>query len=99
MLSICIPVYNYDVTMLVQILYQQAGELQIVFEIICIDDCSKEEYRKVNEQVITYAKYVQLHQNIGRAKIRNLFLEYVHFKYLLFLDCDSEIISDDFVKR
>ena len=42
-------------------------------------------------------KYIQLDKNISRTKIRNLFLKYAKYDYLLFLDCDTLIISDDFV--
>jgi GT2 family glycosyltransferase len=34
-------------------------------------------------------RYVELEQNIGRARIRNLFLQYARYDYMLFLDCDS----------
>lgn len=100
MLSVCIPIYNFDVTGLVVILHQQAVRQNIAAEVICIDDCSDEEFRVKNKDVCnTYGKYIQLEQNVGRAKIRNLFLKYAMFDYLLFLDCDSVLITSDFVKK
>ena len=41
MLSILIPIYNFDVQELVQKLHQQASLLAIAFEIVCVDDGSQ----------------------------------------------------------
>ncbi|MBL4705212.1 MAG: glycosyltransferase, partial [Flavobacteriales bacterium] len=43
------------------------------------------------------AKLICLPENIGRAKIRNLFLKHARHDYLLFLDCDSLIEKKDFL--
>ena len=99
MLSICIPVYNFNVTSLISKLSQQIKKTDVLCEIILIDDCSAEEFEKVNENVCRKENYIQLDKNIGRAKIRNLFLKYAKYDYLLFLDCDTFIISDDFVAK
>jgi glycosyltransferase involved in cell wall biosynthesis len=100
MLSICIPIYNFDVTGLVVILHQQAVRQNVPAEVICIDDCSDDEFRTKNKDVCnTYGKYIQLEENVGRAKIRNLFLSYAVFDYLLFLDCDSVLITSDFIRK
>ena len=97
MLSICIPIYNFNVTSLIDKLSQQIKKTDVLCEIILIDDCSAEEFKKINEDVCRKEIYIQLGKNIGRAKIRNLFLKYAKYDYLLFLDCDTLIISDDFV--
>lgn len=100
MISICIPVYNYKVDSLVQDLSIQLELLKVQAEILVIDDGSDDEYRKFHQEKlynIPYCKYVELLQNVGRAKIRNLFLNYIQYDYLLFLDCDVKIISNDFV--
>jgi len=99
MLSICIPIYNFNVTSLVNKLSQQIKKIDILCEIILIDDCSVEEFKKINENVYKKEIYIQLDKNIGRVKIRNLFLKYAKYDYLLFLDCDTFIISDDFVAK
>ncbi|MDR1113241.1 MAG: glycosyltransferase, partial [Bacteroidales bacterium] len=39
-----------------------------------------------------------LSQNVGRARIRNLFTQYARYDYLLFLDCDSLIDNPDFLE-
>ncbi|MFO7922618.1 MAG: glycosyltransferase [Bacteroidales bacterium] len=98
MISICIPVYNFNITNLVGELSKQGNLAGIPFEIIVIDDFSKADYRKQNAEVCIPHTYIELDRNIGRSKIRNLFPVYSNFEYLLYVDCDSEIISDDFLK-
>ena len=98
MLSVCIPVYNVNVAKLVKALSEQAVQLNVPAEIIVIDDHSDEQYRKESDKLGSdLVKYIQLPENIGRAKIRNLFLKYVKYEHLLFLDCDSEILDNQFL--
>lgn len=99
MISICIPVYNFDVRQLVNSLSGQVENAGVACEIVLIDDGSDEEYKKINRSVCNREIYVELSENIGRASIRNLFLEYAKYQFLLFLDCDSLIVSDAFLKR
>jgi glycosyltransferase involved in cell wall biosynthesis len=98
-LSICIPTYNFDVNDLVKDLQNQIASNDLDAEIILIDDASKTEFIEKNkdlEKLIT--QFIFLEKNIGRSKIRNLFLNYSQSEYLLFLDCDGKIISENFLK-
>lgn len=97
MISICIPVYNFDINQLVNSLRTQANENKQIVEIIIIDDASDFSYKKLNEKIAKQETYIKLKKNIGRAKIRNLFLDYANYEYLLFLDCDSLVISENFI--
>jgi glycosyltransferase involved in cell wall biosynthesis len=98
MLSICIPVYNVKVGKLVRALSEQASGLDVPIEIVIIDDHSEDVYHKENKTLETEKiKYIHLPENIGRSRIRNLFLKYVQYNYLLFLDCDSEILDKQFL--
>ncbi|MFC0877457.1 glycosyltransferase family 2 protein [Saccharicrinis sp. FJH2] len=99
MLSICIPIFNYNVCDLVNALSDQINQLSAPAEIVLIDDCSSEVFRKENEKCCNTHNYIKLKKNIGRSAIRNLFLKYTRYNYLLFLDCDSLIISDNFLKN
>lgn len=99
MLSICVPIYNINVTHLVNSLHYQAKQLQVPYEIVLIDDKSNDFFKNENRIVCNQFNYIELPENIGRAKIRNLFLKYTSYTYLLFLDCDSEIISDFFLQN
>jgi cellulose synthase/poly-beta-1,6-N-acetylglucosamine synthase-like glycosyltransferase len=99
MISVCVPVYNADVRNLARFLHQQAGQLAVAVELVFIDDASDESFRKVNRGIQHLVRYIELDANIGRARIRNLFLKYAVYKYLLFLDCDAKILSNDFLKN
>ena len=56
MLSILIPVYNYNVVPLVLELHKQCLECEIDFEILCQDDASNSELNEENE-IINGLKY------------------------------------------
>jgi len=99
MISICIPIYNFKVVDLVRKLSAQSAQLNVLSEIILIDDCSNNTFRKINEGVCSEKNYIKLEKNIGRAAIRNLFLNYAKYNNLLFLDCDSIISSDVFLVK
>ena len=99
MLSICIPVYNVDVTKLVSDLHTQIQELNESIEIVLIDDASNLEIKVKNRLLEDYCKIIELETNVGRSKIRNLFVSECKNPYLLFLDCDSEIISSNFLAK
>ena len=98
MISVCIPVYNFNITALVNELVKQCEQMNIPTEIIVIDDCS-EELKTDNQRVSKNVKYIDLPKNIGRAKIRNRFLEYANYQYLMFLDCDSLVVREDFLSK
>lgn len=97
MISVCIPIYNFDVTNLVEELCLQLKKINVPSEIVLIDDSSDTVFKEKNEAVCIQHNYTKLEKNIGRAAIRNLFLKYAKFDHLLFLDCDSKIAKDDFL--
>lgn len=100
MLSILIPIYNFDITGLVKELELQCNRSEFPIEIICVDDASSEAYKLKNRLIeqIPFVNYLELDTNIGRSKIRNLLARKSKYEFLLFLDCDSQIISGDFIK-
>ncbi len=100
MLSILIPVYNYNSFRLVESLHKQAEQCAITYEIIVIDDASTKKESK-NQQIssLSHTSYTELDKNIGRSKIRNLLAEKAQYDYLLFMDCDSEVSSDNYIKN
>ena len=51
MLSILVPIYNYNTNPLVLELHKQCLECNIEFEILCQDDCSN-EFLTENQTVI-----------------------------------------------
>lgn len=99
-LSICIPVYNFDIRELVFDLKREIDSQNIDAEILLIDDASKEECRQINRGLQNIAhQFIFLEQNIGRSRIRNLFLQYAAGEYFLFLDCDGKITENNFLKK
>ncbi len=100
MLSICIPIYNTSIRLLIESLYKQCIGCKIPFEIVCIDDAST-LYKKENSSVLDYkeVKFSVLKQNVGRAVVRNLLAEQAKFDTILYLDSDVTIPSNDFIKK
>jgi hypothetical protein len=99
-LSILIPIYNYDVRPLAKSLAIQGELLNTPFELLCFDDGSSSDYKKMNREIaeLKNTSYIELPENIGRTRIRNKLASASKFSYLLFLDCDSKIVKDDFLK-
>lgn len=100
-LTICIPIYNVDVRPLVQQLHQQIQQLGVACDIICMDDNSREEIKTANRatlQTLLQVSYIELRDNVGRAKIRNWLAKTATGTHLLYLDCDSSIVNDHFVR-
>lgn len=100
MLSICIPIYNFDINSLVKELHRQLKEVRIDFEILLMDDASQNDFRKKNSSLenLQHCTYIQLNQNIGRSAIRNKLAEQASYPYLIFMDCDSEA-AGDFIQK
>jgi glycosyltransferase involved in cell wall biosynthesis len=98
MFSICIPVYNYEVGELVKNLQAQAVKTKLPFEIVLMDDASSDEYRKSNAAIdLPGVRYIQLTENGGRCKIRNQLAREAKYPYLIFMDCDSLVPSEDYL--
>ncbi len=100
MISILIPTYNYDITLLVTDLHRQAIETHVDFEIIVMEDGSTlnvEENKTVNE--LEFCKQIILDKNIGRSAVRNKLADAAKYEQLLFMDCDAEVCSEYFVAK
>ncbi|OBW42867.1 Undecaprenyl-phosphate 4-deoxy-4-formamido-L-arabinose transferase [Chryseobacterium sp. MOF25P] len=99
-ISVCIPVYNFDIRNLVAALRKEIQTHQTEAEIILIDDASDNCFNEIYQEASVYAdQFIFLEKNIGRSKIRNLFLKQTKGEYLLFLDCDAKIDSSDFLEN
>ena len=66
MLSVCIPIYNVDVTKLVSDLHMQIQKLNESIEIVLIDDASDLENKAKNRLLKEYCKIMELEINVGR---------------------------------
>jgi cellulose synthase/poly-beta-1,6-N-acetylglucosamine synthase-like glycosyltransferase len=99
MLSINIPVYNFEITRLVTGLKKQAEKLGIDYEIRVYDDKSNPEIKKKNRKIKSQNNvvYLELRKNVGRAAIRNKMGFDSKYQYLLFIDADSKLVSKNFL--
>lgn len=100
MLSILIPIYNFDVRQLVAELEQQCISAGAAYEIICLDDKSEEAFRQKNRAVqsLLHVHYEELSENLGRSRIRNRLADLARYPYLLFMDCDSKVVKKDYIQ-
>lgn len=100
MLSILIPVYNYDIRPLVAGLRAQCEAAAVAWEILCFDDASGEGFRQSNREMATWpgVTWRELPSNQGRARIRNLLAGAARYEFLLFMDCDSGLVRPDYIR-
>ena len=101
MLSILIPVYNYDVTLLTQELSDQLNQLNYVYEIIILDDCStKPEYIINNKKLDTIpnCSFITQSSNKGRTSTRLNLAKMARYEWLLFLDADVLPLRKNFIE-
>jgi GT2 family glycosyltransferase len=99
MISICIPIYNFNVGDLTRELDRQLSAGGSPYEILLMDDASEAPYREINKSLASaHIRYIQLTGNIGRSKIRNKLAAAARYPYLIFMDCDSRIPSDHYIK-
>lgn len=101
MISILIPVYNQNAVSLVKSLKDQCESLDIQYQIMVFDDCSNEEARKQNRELGHEfgVNYLELSENLGRARIRNRLARMARFKHLIFIDGDSTVVRDDYIQK
>ncbi|TGE15447.1 glycosyltransferase [Hymenobacter elongatus] len=100
-LSILIPVYNRDVTILVSDLLEQLPDWGGPAEILCLDDASAPEFRELNGLLRVWPSvcYQELPRNVGRSAIRNQLAAAARYPWLLLLDNDSLLPDDQFLAR
>lgn len=98
-LSILIPIYNYDIAALTEVLHKQLTANTNQGEIILLDDGSLPEFVSKNQSVANKLniRYILNKKNEGRQASRQKLSNLARYDYLLFLDCDSEIINNDFL--
>ena len=99
MLSILIPVYNYNAYPLVSELHKQCLKCEIAFEIFCQDDASNQiesENQKINS--LENCIFSINNSNLGRGKNINFLAEKAQCEWLLILDCDTFPTKNNFIQ-
>lgn len=101
MLSILVPIYNYNVYPLVAELHKQCTECGINFEILCQDDASQSTLNTFNESVnaLSHCSFVTLEENLSHRENRNSLAKQAKYDFLLFIDGDSIITHADYIKK
>lgn len=100
MLSVLIPVFNFDVRNLVRQVITQCQHNQIQFELILLNDASDQTFQYIFEELKSES-YVHLYENTkncGRAASRNRLGTLAQYDWLLFLDCDVQLIHENFIQ-
>lgn len=107
MVSILIPVFNYDCSLLVANLIQQGDALKAKedfdYEIILADDHStQQDTIKKNISTLSSCKQgIYLSQNTqhGRARNRNSAIRIAKGDFIIFIDCDAQIPNGHFLEN
>ena len=100
MVSVLIPVYNYNISALVSEIHKQLITSDIPFEILCYDDCSSNgSLQDINKTIntLSHAEYHILPKNIGRSAIRNKLARDAKYDWCLFLDADVMPKNGNFI--
>lgn len=100
MLSILIPVYNYNAFPLVFELHRQCLECNLAFEIICQDDASNDFLTENNEiNTLENCHFSSNKTNLGRGGNINKMARKANYDWLLILDCDTFPKDSNFISN
>jgi hypothetical protein len=99
MISILIPVYNYDINNLINEIHSQISDCKVPFEIIALEDGSTPNHIKINEAIneLSHTKLIVSELNIGRVAARQMLSNNSKFDWLLFIDADTLPKSKSFL--
>lgn len=101
MISILIPIYNWNISDLVTELNRQITTLEIEVEVIFYDDFSTDKNKvAINETVINQFgfKFVKSLQNRGIADALNFLSTLATYDWLIYLDADVIPVKSNFIK-
>lgn len=95
-ITVIMPVYNsekYLEKAVESVLNQTFGD----FELICINDCSKDGSKDILDSLAKKderVKPIHLPENVGAGKARNFGLDKAEGEYIAFMDADDTVESD-----
>jgi len=103
-LSILIPTYDYVCYTLVYDLQSQCEDLGNFggYEIIVLEDGGKDQVKAIANHKINdlqHCRYIRNKENVGRTAIRNRLAYLSQGEWLLFMDSDGKVISNNFIKK
>ncbi|MBE8723644.1 glycosyltransferase family 2 protein [Flavobacterium hungaricum] len=101
MLSILIPVYNYNVFSLVSELAAACNYNGISYEILCQDDASNSTQNILNQEINSFSNcFFYINEiNLGRGKNINSLAKKSKYDWLLIIDCDTFPAHENFISN
>lgn len=101
MLNICIPVFNYDVYPLVKSLFEKCLNEKIDFRIIVYEDGSNSKFVEKNKRITEFPEVSHFinEVNSGRSAARNYLISKSESGKILFIDCDSALPDNNYIKN
>ena len=101
MLSILIPVYNYDVLPLVNEVVKQCNCIGIDFEILCQDDASNSTKNILNQEInlLPNCSFFINQSNLGRGRNINSLAKKSKYDYVLIMEADSFPENQSYIKN
>ncbi|MBU5636003.1 glycosyltransferase [Geomonas sp. Red69] len=107
LISILVPVFNWDISRLIASLLAEIDTpaLEGLVELIVVDDASTDAalLSKNNAFLASNSRpclrYLPARENLGRARVRNTLAAEASGRFLLFLDCDVLPDSGDFIGK
>lgn len=99
MLSILIPVYNYNILPLVEQLHQEATALRLPFELLVCDDASTQVFHREQIEQLPHTRWLTNLVNQHVAYTRNRLLNEAQYPWVLLLDADVQPISTTFIQN
>lgn len=97
MISILIPTYNFDVSLLTASIHAQLSACDIEFEMLIFEDGSQKILN--TDQDLDGLRIIRNKENIGRVKARQFLAKTAVYDWLLFLDADVLPKNKDFISR
>jgi glycosyltransferase involved in cell wall biosynthesis len=101
MLSVLIPVYHWDPSLLVRDLQKQLDDSCLEYEIIIGDDTPASHKPEYQIQLESSPKIICSFRNasLGRSANRNRLADAARYPYLVFIDGDAGVARPDFISR
>ncbi|WP_347922394.1 glycosyltransferase family 2 protein [Pontimicrobium sp. SW4] len=101
MISVLIPVYNYNIAELVNELHKQLVASNIDFEIICLDDKSNQYIIDLNLSIgsLSNTIYKLSDKNNGIAVNREILVNTAIYDWIILIDADVELIDDNYISN
>ena len=100
MISVCIPVFNRDITSLVEKLRPGLQASDVPIELLVADDASPDKDIVAKNEAAVHGVggvFIRYPENLGRSQIRKAIARKAAYPFLLFIDADCTPQKEDFI--